>query len=62
MNDEWRRWHPTPWIRWVVPDVTTTERPKLQQAWQHEETGVEVWRDVPTVALRLSDSAPEEQI
>ena len=53
MNDEavWHRYYPTARLRFVERDkVLADPHDKiriLQQLWQHEETGREVWRDVP---------------
>lgn len=44
-------WTQTADLRWVVPNVTNTEAPKLQQRWIDKISGAEEWRTVPMVVL-----------
>ncbi|GEM_PF-3929893 len=38
-------------FRYIVPQGTTTEPPKLQQAWRVMETGEIEWQTIPCVVV-----------
>lgn len=50
-----RMWQATMNLRFVVPDATTTDRPKLQQQWHDRKTGDTQWRTIPTAVVPLQE-------
>lgn len=59
MSMGWQVTKPSGMLRWVVPDHTTIERPRLQQLWETQsEKGItHEWRDVPTEVVREDHKA-----
>lgn len=51
VNTNASAWSPMRQLRFVVPEGTTTEAPKLQQLWREKGSGIVQWRPVERVVV-----------
>jgi len=45
------QWMATGELRWIVPNATMTDMPKLQQRWIEKFSGRDEWRTIPRVVV-----------
>jgi len=45
------QWMTTGELRWIVPNATMADMPKLQQRWIEKFSGRDEWRTIPRVAV-----------
>lgn len=58
MQTEWATTKPTAVLRWVVPDTTSTDAPRLQQLWETitNDSVSHEWHDVPVAVIPTPSS------